>query len=121
MSWTVDFGFLQTLLKTVRTEMEAYRLYAVLPPCLRFLESLTNMYIRFNRRRLKGELEEEAEGPLNVLFHIILNFSLVMAPFACCSLKTFIDACCHTFLLPRMVVMFVPFISWIIPSLMKLC
>lgn len=73
---------LQTLLKTVRTEMEAYRLYAVLPPCLRFLESLTNMYIRFNRRRLKGELEEEAEGPLNVLFHIILNFSLVMAPFA---------------------------------------
>jgi isoleucyl-tRNA synthetase len=74
---------LQTLLKTVRTEMEAYRLYAVLPPCLRFLESLTNMYIRFNRRRLKGEqVDEDARGPLNVLFHIILNFSLVMAPFA---------------------------------------
>ena len=73
---------LQSLLKTVRTEMEAYRLYAVLPPCLRFLESLTNMYIRFNRRRLKGELEEDANGPLNVLFHVLLNFSLVMAPFA---------------------------------------
>lgn len=73
---------LQSLLKTVRTEMEAYRLYAVLPPCLRFLESLTNMYIRFNRRRLKGELEEDARGPLNVLFHVLLNFSLVMAPFA---------------------------------------
>jgi isoleucyl-tRNA synthetase len=58
-------------------------LYAVLPPCLRFLESLTNMYIRFNRRRLKGEqVDEDARGPLNVLFHIILNFSLVMAPFA---------------------------------------
>lgn len=73
---------LQSLLKTVRSEMEAYRLYAVLPPCLRFLESLTNMYIRFNRRRLKGELEEDARGPLNVLFHVLLQFSLVMAPFA---------------------------------------
>ena len=74
---------LQSLLKTVKCEMEAYRLYAVLPPCLRFLESLTNMYIRFNRRRLKGEIEEEdSQGPLNVLFHVLLNFSLVMAPFA---------------------------------------
>lgn len=75
---------LQTLLKTVRTEMAAYRLYAVLPPCLRFLESLTNMYIRFNRRRLKGETAEDSEqqSPLNVLFHVLLNFSLVMAPFA---------------------------------------
>lgn len=74
---------LQSLLKTVRTEMEAYRLYAVLPPCLRFLESLTNMYIRFNRRRLKGELvDEDPRGPLNILFHVLLNFSLVMAPFA---------------------------------------
>ena len=73
---------LQSLLKTVRTEMEAYRLYSVLPPCLRFLESLTNMYIRFNRRRLKGELEEESRGPLNILFHVLFQFSLVMAPFA---------------------------------------
>lgn len=73
---------LQSLLKTVRTEMDGYRLYAVLPPCLRFLESLTNMYIRFNRRRLKGEGEEDPRLPLNILFHVLYSFSLIMAPFA---------------------------------------
>ncbi len=73
---------LQSLLKTVRTEMEAYRLYAVLPPCLRFLEALTNWYIRFNRRRFKGEVEEDPRAGLNILFHVLLSFSQVMAPFA---------------------------------------
>lgn len=73
----------QTLIKTVRHEMAAYRLYAVVPPLLRFIESLTNWYIRFNRRRLRGEAgPEEAEVSLRVLFDVVYNFCIVMAPFA---------------------------------------
>lgn len=72
----------QTLVDTVRTEMAAYRLYAVLAPLLRFIESLTNWYVRFNRRRLKGEYgQEEQQQSLQVLFSVMLGFSRVMAPF----------------------------------------
>lgn len=31
----------------------AYRLYTVLPRLLKFIDNLTNWYIRFNRKRLK--------------------------------------------------------------------
>jgi isoleucyl-tRNA synthetase len=45
----------QSLIKTVREEMGVYRLYTVVPRLLSLVEELTNWYIRFNRRRLKGE------------------------------------------------------------------
>jgi isoleucyl-tRNA synthetase len=35
--------------------MEKYRLYTVVPELLRFLENLTNWYVRLNRPRFKGE------------------------------------------------------------------
>ncbi|PJF18388.1 putative isoleucyl-trna synthetase [Paramicrosporidium saccamoebae] len=74
---------LQTLIKTVRAEMAAYRLYAVVPPLLKFIESLTNWYIRFNRRRLRGEAgAEELNTSLHVLFDVVYSFSIIMAPFA---------------------------------------
>lgn len=72
----------QSLVKTVRTEMAAYKLYAVVPPLLKFIDALTNWYIRFNRKRLKGDAGvEEQEQSLNVLFSVIRSFSLLMAPF----------------------------------------
>jgi isoleucyl-tRNA synthetase len=73
---------LQTLISTVRQEMGAYKLYAVVPPLLRFIEQLTNWYIRFNRRRLRGETGiEEMSVSLCVLFDVVYNFCILMAPF----------------------------------------
>lgn len=72
----------QSLIQKVRSEMAAYKLYAVVPPLLKFIESLTNWYIRLNRRRLKGEAgAEEMHVAIRVLFDVVYNFSLVMAPF----------------------------------------
>ncbi|KKA20158.1 Isoleucine--tRNA ligase [Rasamsonia emersonii CBS 393.64] len=50
----------QSLLAFVEQEMaanddrKAYRLYTVVPRLLRLIDNLTNWYIRFNRKRLKG-------------------------------------------------------------------
>ncbi|EER42254.1 isoleucyl-tRNA synthetase,cytoplasmic [Histoplasma capsulatum H143] len=46
----------QSLLKFVNQEMAGYRLYTVVPRLLGLIDNTTNWYIRFNRRRLKGEL-----------------------------------------------------------------
>ena len=34
--------------------MAAYRLYTVVPYLVKFVDSLTNVYVRYNRRRMKG-------------------------------------------------------------------
>ena len=46
----------RSLTSYVRKEMDAYRLYTVVPYLVKFIDSLTNIYIRFNRRRLKAVL-----------------------------------------------------------------
>mmetsp|Transcript_1000 Transcript_1000/g.2482 ORF Transcript_1000/g.2482 Transcript_1000/m.2482 type:complete len:1088 (+) Transcript_1000:1298-4561(+) len=72
----------QALLAFVRNEMDHYRLYTVVPELLRFLNSLTNWYLRLNRSRIKGELGlTEWKYGLDVLFDSILNVSVLMAPF----------------------------------------
>jgi len=72
----------QHLIKFVREEMEAYRLYTVVPKLLKFLDSLTNGYVRLNRGRLKGDNgEEDQELALGVLFDVLLNVTILMAPF----------------------------------------
>jgi len=45
----------QSLIQLLKAEMEVYRLYNVVPRLLDLIDELTNWYIRFNRRRLKGE------------------------------------------------------------------
>ncbi|GAB7366790.1 hypothetical protein MBLNU230_g0741t1 [Neophaeotheca triangularis] len=45
----------QSLLEYVNKEMEAYRLYTVVPRLLKMVDDTTNWYIRFNRNRLKGQ------------------------------------------------------------------
>jgi len=71
----------QTLVQYTRKEMEGYRLYNVVPGLLRFLEVLTNWYVRMNRRRLKGsDTKEEWEMSLNTLFNVLVATSRVMAP-----------------------------------------
>lgn len=70
------------LIQFVRKEMEEYRLYTVVPKLLSFINSLTNVYIRLNRNRLKGiEGLDHCMLSLCVLYETLLNLSLLMAPF----------------------------------------
>jgi isoleucyl-tRNA synthetase len=70
------------LVKFVHQEMQAYRLYTVVPRLVGFIEELTNWYVRLNRDRLKGALgDEEALLGLNVLYEVMLTMSIIMAPF----------------------------------------
>lgn len=62
--------------------MAAYRLYTVVPVLLKFIEQLTNWYIRFNRKRLKGsEGPQEAFVALSVLHFVLSQQTVLMAPF----------------------------------------
>jgi isoleucyl-tRNA synthetase len=66
----------QSLIQHVGTEMAAYRLYTVVPSLLDLIDQLTNWYIRFNRRRLKGESgSEDAVMALTCLFEALLTLS----------------------------------------------
>jgi isoleucyl-tRNA synthetase len=46
-------SFTQSLLLFVRREMTAYRLYTVVPRLIKFIDNLTNWYVRMNRKRFK--------------------------------------------------------------------
>lgn len=73
----------QKLIKYVHEEMQAYRLYTVMPELVRFITQLTNWYVRLNRDRLKGAEgdDDDAEIGLQVLYDVLLNMTTVMAPF----------------------------------------
>ncbi|KAL6940355.1 isoleucine--tRNA ligase [Hanseniaspora vineae] len=73
---------LQTLVQNIHTEMKAYKLYNVVPKLLSFIDQLTNWYIRFNRKRLKGENgTDDCKKALNTLFEALFTFVRAMAPF----------------------------------------
>ncbi|KAK3721956.1 isoleucine--tRNA ligase [Vermiconidia calcicola] len=99
----------QSLLQYVNQEMEAYRLYTVVPRLLKMVDDTTNWYIRFNRNRLKGQTvgaakpttngaqtngappeldgdgsEEEANDTLhalNTLYEVLYTLVRALAPF----------------------------------------
>lgn len=72
----------QELISFVRQEMDQYRLYTVVPRLLMLIEELTNWYIRFNRKRLKGENgEKDCIHSMNALFDTLYTLCLAMAPF----------------------------------------
>jgi len=74
----------QGLIKFVHQEMAAYRLYTVMPALVKFVTQLTNWYVRLNRDRLKGlegEDDSEAETGLQVLYDVLLDVTVIMAPF----------------------------------------
>lgn len=69
----------QSLIKLVKEEMKAYRLYTILPRLLDLIDELTNWYIRFNRRRLKGEDgKEDTIAALNTLFETLFTLCKTM-------------------------------------------
>ncbi|GAB2301140.1 hypothetical protein Dimus_035173 [Dionaea muscipula] len=72
----------ESLVHFVRQEMDAYRLYTVVPYLLKFLDHLTNIYVRFNRKRLKGRTRyDDCKIALSTLYHVLLTSCKVMAPF----------------------------------------
>jgi len=72
----------QSLLKFTNEEMAAYRLYTVVPKLLELIDNTTNWYIRFNRRRLKGEYGiEDTQRALNTLFEVLYTLTRGLAPF----------------------------------------
>jgi isoleucyl-tRNA synthetase len=74
---------LQSLIDKVNAEMQAYRLYEVVPPLFAFLEDLTNWYIRLNRSRFwQTELNEDKQHAYATLYHCLCTFGTLMAPLA---------------------------------------
>ncbi|QSL66508.1 hypothetical protein MERGE_000888 [Pneumocystis wakefieldiae] len=72
----------QSLISFVKKEMSEYCLYTVVPVLLKLIEDMTNWYIRFNRRRLKGEYgKDDTLTALNVLFDVLYTLCRTMAPF----------------------------------------
>jgi isoleucyl-tRNA synthetase len=79
--WIISFT--QSLLLFVKREMAAYRLYTVLPRLMKFIDNLTNWYVRTNRKRLKGEgnTKEDCRAALDTLFSVLFTIVRVFAPF----------------------------------------
>lgn len=97
-------SFTQSLLLFVHKEMAAYRLYTVVPRLIRFVDHLTNWYVRMNRKRLKvlffllkwtcvlwtlvlsrsikGDSgREDCHNALQTLFSVLFSMIRIMAPF----------------------------------------
>ena len=77
---------LNGLIENTRREMDAYRLYNVVPQLLEFIEDLTNTYIRFNRAHFweQGTLDSNPKKRFayETLFEVLTTLSRLMAPFA---------------------------------------
>jgi len=74
---------LQTLKDNIQNEMEAYRLFNVVPALFDFIEDLTNWYIRLNRSRFWHEgLTDDKTHAFATLHTAVYEFTLCMAPFA---------------------------------------
>ncbi|CAI7677035.1 unnamed protein product [Penicillium pancosmium] len=74
----------QSLLVFMEQEMKGYRLYTVVPRLLQVIDNLTNWYIRFNRKRLKGGAglgEEDTVQALHTLFEVLFTLVRALAPF----------------------------------------
>lgn len=75
-------SFKESLLDFVAQEMKAYRLYTVVPRLTKFIDQLTNWYVRLNRRRIKGDSgPEHCIASLDTLFDVLDAMVKMMAPF----------------------------------------
>lgn len=75
-------SFTQSLINFMKQEMAAYRLYTVVPRLTKFIDHLTNWYVRMNRKRLKGESGiKDCQVALDTLFGVLFDMIRIMAPF----------------------------------------
>ena len=75
---------LQSLIANVNREMEAYKLYAVVPPIIGFVGDLTNWYIRRSRRRFWARRTADSDADklaaFATLHEVLSTFAQVAAP-----------------------------------------
>ena len=77
--WIISM--VQSLVRDVNQEMEAYRLYNVIPRVLGFIDHLTNWYIRRCRRRFwHSDNPEDHEHAFETLYEVLCTFSRLLAP-----------------------------------------
>lgn len=69
---------LQTLKQNVELHMHNYQLYHVVPELFKFLDDLTNGYIRLSRHRFWAE----GFAAFSTLYTVLTEFAAYMAPFA---------------------------------------
>jgi len=75
-------SLLQSLIRDVNVEMEAYRLYTVVPRLVAFIDDLTNWYVRRSRARFwKSEDDRDKASAFTTLYEVLTTFSKVLAPF----------------------------------------
>lgn len=73
---------LQSLLSDVNREMEAYRLYNVVPRLVTFIDDLTNWYIRRSRPRFwKSRDDQDKAAAYATLYEVLVTFAKALAPF----------------------------------------
>ncbi|KAI6231146.1 Isoleucyl-tRNA synthetase [Aphelenchoides besseyi] len=78
--WIISFT--NSLVDYVRKEMADYHLYAVVTPLTRYFDTLTNVYIRFNRNRFKSDNEQvDRLAALSALTHVLILIVKLMSPF----------------------------------------
>lgn len=57
----------------------AYRLYTVVPRLVKFVDLLTNWYVRSNRKRFKGEGgPDDCRKALETLFNVLFSMVRMM-------------------------------------------
>lgn len=75
-------SFTQSLVLFVNQEMAAYRLYTVVPRLVKFIDYLTNVYVRMNRKRLRGDCgDKDRQEALQTLFSVIFSMTRLLASF----------------------------------------
>jgi isoleucyl-tRNA synthetase len=73
---------LESLVRDVNVEMEAYRLYNVVPRLVAFIDTLTNWYVRLSRRRFwKSDDDADKADAYVTLYEVLTTFAKVVAPF----------------------------------------
>jgi isoleucyl-tRNA synthetase len=78
--WVISV--LQSLIADVNQEMEAYRLYNVVPRLVHFIDDLTNWYVRRSRPRFwKSSDDSDKACAYATLYEVLVSFAKVLAPF----------------------------------------
>ena len=73
---------LEKLLKELTEEMDNYDLQKATTPIVKFIESLTNWYIRRSRRRFwKSESDTDKNAAYETLYYCLVRISQIIAPF----------------------------------------
>lgn len=73
---------LEQLLNELTQELDSYDLQRATEPIAKFIDSLTNWYIRRSRRRFwKSENDGDKDQAYSTLFYVLKRLSLILAPF----------------------------------------